>query len=167
MRRSFGSSSTAASDSDALRVYGKGRRWRVVPFDDDTAQALRKYLRERDRRPDAKRHRFENPDDKKDPRNGELLLWLGKKGPLRYSGLAQMIKRRSRAALGEAGHIHPHQLRHTAAHAAAASGLSETEMMRLFGWKSDAMPKLYGASAADERAQAAKRTKGLGNRFKV
>jgi site-specific recombinase XerC len=153
-------------DADSLRVYGKGRRWRVIPFDDDTAQALSKYLRERGKHPAAKTARFDNGDPK-DPRHGEQLLWLGAKGPLRYSGLAQMLKRRSRSALGIDGHIHPHQLRHTSAHAAAASGLSETEMMRLFGWKSDAMPKLYGASAADERAQAAKRTKGLGNRFKV
>lgn len=153
-------------DTDELRVYGKGRRWRVVPFGDDTAQALHKYLRERNRRPDARRIKFVG-EDKKDPRNGEHLLWLGKKGPLRYSGILQMVKRRSRAALGIEGHIHPHQLRHTAAHQHAAAGLSETEMMRLFGWKSDAMPKLYGASAADERAREAKRRAGVSDRYKV
>lgn len=154
-------------DTDELRVFGKGRRFRVVPFDDDTAVSLHKYLRERAKHPAARAARFTNHDDPKDPRNGEHLLWLGTKGPLKYTGVLQMVKRRSRASLGIEGHIHPHQLRHTAAHAAARSGLSETEMMRLFGWKSDAMPKLYGASAADERAREAKRTKGLGNRFKV
>jgi site-specific recombinase XerD len=153
-------------DADQLRVYGKGRRWRVVPFGDDTAQAIHKYLRERAKHSGAKL-RFKNPDDPKDVRNGEHLLWLGTKGQLRYSGILQMVKRRSRAALGLEGHIHPHQLRHTAAHHHAAAGLSETEMMRLFGWKSDAMPKLYGASAADERAQDAKRRLGVSDRFKV
>jgi integrase/recombinase XerC len=153
--------------TDEVRVFGKGRRFRVVPFDDDTAMALHKYLRERAKHPAAATAKFNNPDDPKDSRNGEHLLWLGKKGPLKYTGVLQMVKRRSRASLGVEGHIHPHQIRHTAAHAAAASGLSETEMMRLFGWKSDSMPKLYGASAADERARDAKRSKGLGNRFKV
>lgn len=153
-------------DTDSIRVLGKGRRWRIIPFDDDTAQALQKYLRERKAHPAAKA-RYVNPNDENDIRNGAHVLWLGKKGVFRYTGISQMLKRRSRAALGIDGHINPHQLRHTAAHAAAKSGLSETEMMRLFGWKSDAMPKLYGASAADERARDAKRKKGLGNRWAV
>lgn len=153
-------------DTDQLRVYGKGRRWRIVPFGDDTAQALHKYLRERGRRKDSGRLRFRS-EDSKDPRNGEHLLWAGKKGPLRYSGILQMVKRRSRAALGIEGHIHPHQLRHTAAHHHAAAGMSETEMMRLFGWRSPAMPKLYGASAADERAREAKRRLGISDRYKI
>ena len=38
-------------------------------------------------------------------------------------------------------------------------------MMRTFGWKSSEMPKRYGSSAADERARAAKRKLGLGNRL--
>lgn len=152
-------------DADQLRVFGKGRRWRVVPFGDDTAMALHKYLRERNKRSDARRARFTSED--KDPRNGEHLLWLGAKGQLRYSGILQMVKRRSRAALGDEGHIHPHQLRHTAAHHHASAGMSETDMMRLFGWKSDAMPKLYGASAADERAREAKRRLGVSDRFKI
>lgn len=152
-------------DSDQLRVFGKGRRWRIVPFGDETALALHKYLRERNKRPDAKRLKFAG--EKHDPRNGEHLLWLGVKGRLRYSGILQMVKRRSRAALGIEGHIHPHQLRHTAAHHHAAGGMSETDMMRLFGWKSDAMPKLYGASAAEERARDAKRRLGISDRFKV
>jgi site-specific recombinase XerC len=154
-------------DTDELRVFGKGRRFRIIPFDDDTATAIHKYLRERANHPAAKTAKFVNPDNPSDPRNGEPLLWLGTKGALRYTGVLQMVKRRSRASLGIEGHMHPHQLRHTAAHQAAKAGLSETEMMRLFGWKSDAMPKLYGASAADERARDAKRAKGLGNRFKV
>ena len=152
-------------DTDVIQVFGKGRRFRSIPFDDDTAQALQKYLRERAKHPAAAKARFVNPDDPKDPRTGDHMLWLGQRGVLRYSGLSQMVKRRSRRALGIDGHIHPHQLRHTAAHAAAKSGLSETDMMRLFGWKSAAMPKLYGASAAEERARDAKRSKGLGNRW--
>lgn len=152
-------------DSDQITVLGKGRRLRTVPFDDDTAVALRKYLRERRNHPKARSSRFVNQDDPNDPRNGNEALWLGAKGALSQSGIAQMLARRSQAALGV--RLHPHQIRHTAAHAHAKAGVSETDMMRLFGWKSDTMVKRYGASAAAERAREAKRTKGLGNRFKV
>lgn len=153
-------------DTDEASVLGKGRRFRICPFDDDTATAIHKYLRERAKHPHA-RAKFINPDDQHDPRNGQFALWLGERGALTDSGIRQMVWRRSTEAFGREGRLHPHQLRHTAAHAHAKAGMSETEMMRLFGWKSDAMPKRYGASAADERARAAKKSKGLGNRFDV
>jgi site-specific recombinase XerD len=146
---------------DQIEVWGKGRRPRIVPFDERTGQALERYLRERARHPWAgKVFTGGDPDD---PREGNHPLWLGARGWLGPSGVYQLLKRRSRAALGE--HVHPHQLRHTAAHHAAAAGMSETDMMRIFGWKSSEMPKRYGSSAADERARATKRRIGLGNRF--
>lgn len=132
--------------SDQVVVMGKGRRVRTVPFDAKTSQALMRYLRERAKHPHA----------------GAEALWVGTKGPLTNSGIAQMLKRRSRTAVT---HIHPHQLRHTSAHLYAAAGMSETNMMRIFGWKSDQMPKRYGASAAHDRAMDAKRRLGVGNTF--
>lgn len=145
---------------DQIVVWGKGRRPRIVPFDEKTGQALERYLRERRKHPAAdKRFTGSDPDD---PREGNRPLWLGARGFLSDSGVYQVIKRRSRA-VGD--HIHPHQLRHTAAHHHAAAGMSETDMMRIFGWKSSEMPKRYGSSAADERAREAKRRLGLGNRF--
>jgi integrase len=147
--------------TDEIVVWGKGRRPRIVPFSERTGQALERYLRERRRHPFADQ-RFSS-DDPDDPRNGNRPLWLGKRGWLTGSGVYQIIRKRSRAALGE--HVHPHQLRHTAAHQHAAAGMSETDMMRVFGWRSSEMPKRYGSSAADERARDAKRRLGLGNRF--
>lgn len=147
--------------TDEIVVWGKGRRPRLVPFSEKTGQALERYLRERRQHPWAERiFTSEDPDD---PRNGNHPLWLGAKGWLTDSGVYQIVKRRSRDALGR--HIHPHQLRHTAAHQHAAAGMSETDMMRVFGWKSSEMPKRYGSSAADERARDAKRRLGLGNRY--
>lgn len=132
--------------ADTVLVMGKGRRPRTVPFDAKTAQALERYLRVRGQHADAERKE----------------LWLGKRGPLSGSGIAQMLKKRSRSV---GSHIHPHQLRHTSAHLHAKAGMSETDLMRTFGWKSDQMPKRYGASAADERARDHKRQLGIGNSF--
>lgn len=147
--------------ADQIVVWGKGRRPRIIPFDEKTGQALERYLRERRRHAWAEK-RFAG-DDPDDPREGNRPLWLGARGWLTPSGVYQLVKRRSRDALGKA--VHPHQLRHTAAHHHAAAGMSETDMMRIFGWRSSEMPKRYGSSAADERAREAKRRLGLGNRY--
>ncbi len=76
-------------DNVAL-VTGKGRRMRACPFGARTAQALDRYLRVRVRH----------------PRSAEAALWLGArgKGPMSSSGLAQVLKRRSRDA--GIGHVH-------------------------------------------------------------
>lgn len=147
-------------DTDQIVVWGKGRRPRIIPFDEKTGQALERYLRERNKHGAAGKIFY--GDDPDDPREGNRPLWLGARGWLSPSGVYQLLKRRSRA-LGS--HIHPHQLRHTAAHHHAAAGMSETDMMRIFGWKSSEMPKRYGSSAADERARATKRRLGIGNRY--
>lgn len=85
-------------DFDELHVTGKGRRDRVLPMGRNTVKALDRYLRQRTRHSDADRP----------------WLWLGKKGRLTDSGIAQMLRRRSReAAIHQ---IHPHQFRHTFAH---------------------------------------------------
>lgn len=116
-----------------VTVVGKGRRPRIVPFGTKTARELDRYLRLRPRHP-----RADSPG-----------LWLGPKGKMTDSGIAQMLERRC----AEAGvdKIHPHQLRHTAAHAWLADGGGEDAAMRLFGWKSRQMLSRYGASAAEER----------------
>jgi integrase len=63
-----------------------------------------------------------------------------------------MLRRRSvTAGIPE---VHPHQLRHTFAHAWLSEGGNETDLMRLTGWKSRRYCR-YGASAAEERARAA------------
>lgn len=124
-------------EMQTLEVLGKGRRARSVPFGMKTGQALDRYLRAR----------------RAHPLSSLQGLWLGTRGPLTDSGVTQVLRRRCR----EAGiaQLHPHQLRHTAAHEFFARGGREGDAMRLFGWRSPQMARRYGVSAADQRAREA------------
>lgn len=134
-------------DQEIVHVVGKGRRPRNVPYGPKVADALRRYLRVRAGHPKA----------------GATALWLGKRGPMTESGIAQMLQRRGE----EAGvpDVHPHRFRHTFAHNWMAADNGEVNLMRLAGWKSRQMLSRYAASAADERAREAHKRANLGGRL--
>jgi hypothetical protein len=93
--------------------------------------ALDRYLRA------GSRHRLAHLD----------ALWLGLRGPLTISGLQDLLDRRARQAGIPA--LHPHMFRHTFAHDWLGAGGTETNLMRIAGWRSRDMLARNGASAAD------------------
>jgi integrase/recombinase XerC len=94
-------------------------------------------------------------------------LWLADKNrpPMTDNGIKLMLRRRGRALEPPIANLHAHQFRHTAAHEWLANDGSETDLMRLMGWRSPQMLRRYGASLADERARDAHRKMGLGDRI--
>ncbi len=134
-------------EANAVTVLGKGRRPRLCVFGRKTALALDRYGRARARHKHA----------------GSPRLWITRLGEMTDNGVYQMIC--TRAEQAGIGKIHPHQLRHTFAHAWLATGGQEGDLMRLAGWKSRDMLSRYGASAADARAHAAYQTRSPGDRL--
>lgn len=133
---------------DVLRVTGKGRKVRAVPFGAKTSVALDRYLRER------RKHKQARYYD---------ALWLTQRGAMSVDGLDERLRVRAQQA-GVDG-LHAHRFRHTAAHTWLVAGGGEQDLKRLMGWTSDAMLAVYGSSAADHRAREAARRLSLGDRL--
>lgn len=134
--------------ADYVKIEGKGGRWRGFPVSAVTARELSRYLRARDGHPMAARLQ---------------QVFLGPQGRMTPSGIWQMFERR--CAQAGIARIHPHQCRHFGADAAKRAGMSDGDMMRLFGWSTHEMLLRYGAAAADARAADASRALALGNQL--
>lgn len=132
-------------DRGVVRIReGKGRRDRISFLNAEAVKAIDRYER-RARRKHSKA--------------GLPWLWLGEKGRMTDSGIAQLLRRRGRLA-GVPG-LHAHQFRHSYAHAWLAAGGQEGDLMTLAGWRSREMLSRYARSAASGRALDAARRLSL------
>jgi site-specific recombinase XerD len=133
---------------DSVHYHGKGARDRRVRFGPRTGRALSRYFRVR-----AAHQGSELPQ-----------LWLAERGglPLSANGIKLMLRRRGDQAC--VPDVHAHRWRHSFAHEWKLAGGDTGDLMLLLGWSSEDMPRLYGASAAAERAQEVHARMGIGER---
>jgi site-specific recombinase XerD len=125
-------------DQQVLRVMGKGGRQRLVNMGTQSTRSLDRYERLRRRHPEAHKE----------------WLWLSRKGRFTESGIGQMVSRRGEL-IGLK--VHPHQLRHSWAHATMTKGMSTNDLKMAGGWRSNAMLERYASSTATERSLAAQK----------
>lgn len=115
--------------SGTILVHGKGGKDRLLPILPDTESALTTYMRhERPRSPYA----------------STSFLWVGPKGAVTASGIAQMCAERGKAA-GVQRRVHPHEFRHRFIARAMAKGMPGPLVMALSGHSTPAMLNRYGS----------------------
>ena len=91
---------------DAIRVFGKGRKERLVPLGDEAAAAIRAYMPER-------KARLEAAGKGKLVHDGPLLMNLRARGTCRLTtrSVGRIVKQIA-LSRGLAADVHPHTLRH-------------------------------------------------------
>jgi site-specific recombinase XerD len=130
-----------------IHILGKGGKDNYIPLSNRSLVAVEDYLRAR----------------RKHPHADEAWLWIGKRGRLTDSGIAQVIRDRGLRA-GIAG-LHAHDFRHAATHHELAGGMNEADVMAKRGWDSPAMLRRYASTTATQRAIEASRKLALGDKL--
>jgi site-specific recombinase XerD len=130
-----------------IHVLGKGGKDNYIPLANRSLVAVEDYLRAR----------------RKHAHADEPWLWIGKRGRLTDSGIAQLLRDRGlRAGIPD---LHAHDFRHAATHHELAGGMNEADVMAKRGWDSPAMLRRYASTTANQRAIEASRKLALGDKL--
>lgn len=124
-----------------VKIVLKGGDEHLIPLGRMAAASMDRYIRIRARHSHA----------------GSPWLWLGMAGRsadhFTSSGIRAMVVRRAEWA--GLGHVTPHWYRRGFAHSWLDGGGSESDGMRIAGWRSRAMMDLYAEDLAAERSRRA------------
>lgn len=118
-----------------VRLRLKGGRTHLAPIGPRTVMALDRYLRAREGHAHA----------------GLGELWIGPKGPVSSSGIAQMVKRRARQA-GITSRVHTHRFRRTLATRLLDEEVDRTYVAEVLGWTDLRNVALYASDSEQQRA---------------
>ena len=121
--------------SRLVRVTGKGRKERIVPFGEPAEQALRDYL-------PLRAEMLAAYPDRGSPEPGEPLFVNARGGRLTTRSMARLLKKRLRAA-GLPANISPHALRHTFATHLLQAGADLRAIQELLGHASLSTTQKY------------------------
>jgi site-specific recombinase XerD len=130
-----------------VHLLRKGGKDNYIALTNKTMVAIEDYLRIR----------------RKHPHADLPYLWLGKRGQLTDSGIAQAIRDRG-LRVGITA-LHAHDFRHAATHHELAGGMNEADVMSKRGWDSPAMLRRYASTTANQRAIEASRKLALGDKL--
>ncbi len=125
-----------------VRVMGKGRRERVVPFGAAAAEALRRYL--------GARERLTNERVPVDPR----ALWIGRSGRrLGVRWIQALVRRYGQQGAGRSD-LHPHALRHSCATHMLEGGADLRLIQEMLGHRSLSTTQRYTHVSLDHLQEA-------------
>ncbi len=123
--------SDVMAGSGEVRVFGKGRKERVLPLGGAAERALSVWLAER------------GSMLKRSAVSGETALFLGARGGRIDATVVRRVLRIRAQSAGVASHVHPHRLRHSfASHLLQASG-DLRAVQELMGHASIASTQVY------------------------
>ena len=114
-----------------LRVFGKGKKERDVPFGEHATEALSAYL--------PLRSRLRNP--KSGATDPEALLLNRRGGRLTQDGVRRLVRQYGALATGK--RVHPHLLRHACATHMLEGGAGLRDIQELLGHSSLATTQRY------------------------
>lgn len=125
-------------DSREIRVTGKGNKQRIIPFGEELAEQMRRYVSERDRQPEH---------------DGAIAFLRNDKGQRMTAPQVRVVVKRQLMAVGNITKRSPHVLRHTFATAMLNNGADLESVQKLLGHASLSTTEIYTHTTFEQLKQ--------------